>query len=136
MNEQDMSMAIRALAGSSKNVTISAEFKNISNAKQLLNLFIVNLCKATGFTPEQLLEEHIILLGGVQNCTKSDEVVQNCTEVVQKSTGTLGHGTSLNEEVYVEMDRLLREGFSNTKISEKIGVHRNTVSRRRKLLGL
>ena len=51
-----------------------------------------------------------------------------CTKV---KPATLGYSKSFTPDVYKEMDEMIRLGYSNKAISEKLGMHRNTVSVRR-----
>ena len=53
---------------------------------------------------------------------------KTCTVV---KPANLGYFNSFAPEVYAEMDNMIRLGYSNKAISEKLGIHRNTVSARR-----
>lgn len=55
---------------------------------------------------------------------------------VQICTDTKGYHSSYSDETYQEIDTMIRNGYSNAVISEKTGVHRNTISKRRSMLGL
>jgi hypothetical protein len=111
------------------NGRVSSSLCNLEGANDLLDVFLDNLSLATGISRDQIIEQLCVKEGIMQKCTTSDGDVQNCTK-------TLGYGKSLPEDVYAEIDKLLKEGFSNKVVSEKTGVHRNTISKRRIRLGL
>lgn len=115
---------------------VNESLKNVNGAVALTEVFIDKISKYTNVKKEDIYKQLELNNGSVQKCTTLNDDVQNCTSHVQNYTTGLGYSKSLNVEVYVEMNKLIREGFSNKVIAERLGVHRNTVSNRRKKLGI
>ena len=115
---------------------VNESLKNVNGAVALTEVFIDKISKYTNVKKEDIYKQLELNNGSVQKCTTLNDDVQNCTSHVQNYTTGLGYSKSLNVEAYVEMNKLIREGFSNKVIAERLGVHRNTVSNRRKKLGI
>lgn len=105
------------------------ELRNQDGAIELTKEFIRAVSKCTGTTEEEIYVQLFKNNPYVQNCTTSEDDVQNCTT-------KLGYNNTFDKSVYDKLDKLIREGFSNKVIAEKLGIHRNTVSNRRKKIGL
>lgn len=132
MNKVQLEQELRYVISGNVNESL----KNVNGAVALTEVFIDKISKYTNVKKEDIYKQLELNNGSVQKCTTLNDDVQNCTSHVQNCTTGLGYSKSLNVEVYVEMDKLIREGFSNKVIAEKLGVHRNTISNRRKKLGI
>jgi len=58
--------------------------------------------------------------------------VSNSTSV--DKIHTLGYGMSFTEDVYKELDAMIKVGYRNKVIAEKLGIHPNSVTNRRRKL--
>ena len=124
MDEQVLRMELMNVG----NGRISPTFKVEEKAKLLVKYFLIKISTLSGVSIESLLADFITPeVKPVQNCTSSQDDVQNCTS-------KLRHTNSLPVEVYAEIDKMIKEGYTTYAITKKLGVHRNTISKRRCLL--
>lgn len=122
MTNQDIAMTIRSMINSSSSMMLDARFQNKESAQQLLNYMLILISQKTNVTVENMLEPYLL---------KYNEIKRE-----KEKTLYSRYGTAFSDEVYAEMDRLIREGYNNKVIADRLGIHRNTVSsRRKKLMG-
>ena len=114
-----MVIAIRNMVNSSSSMMLDSRFQNKDNAKLLLKYFLVELSKKTGVPVEDLIE-------GLP--------VPSATKKNSGTTQQLRYGTAFSDELYARMDKLILNGYTNKAIADILGIHRNTVTNRRKKL--
>lgn len=88
---------------------VSSSFKNSVGADALIGQFIEDVQKACGV-----------------DCSAWRKV--DISEQIEVKTK---YNNSLSDDKYKEMDDMIRNGYTNSEIAIRTGVHRNTVSRRR-----
>ena len=116
MNREELYKAVLNLF--SHNFT--AQYRNFGYAKDVVESFVLEVSKVSGFKPDEL-------------CIFTPPKKQ---EQDKKYTNNADIGVSIGEDVNDVMEELIRAGWTNKAIAEKLFVHVNTVSRRRAKLGL
>lgn len=112
MDRQQLQLELRYMAQG----RLNQQLKNEDSAKEFALSFLKELSNMSGV-------DFNTLCNFAQS--KETEHVHNCTD-------TLGYPNSLTMDVYNTIDEMIQQGFTNKVISDKLGIHRNTVSKRRK----
>lgn len=126
------------------------QFRDERFAKETLEAIVKKISDISGLSITELCSfaqpvQNCTSIVNVQNCIDIEkEHVQNCTSNreltgFEKIFGELPeveykYANSLSDETYEKIDSLLKVGVSIAEVSRQTGVHRNTISKRRKLL--
>lgn len=159
MKVNEFNEALRGLAIGG-NFGLSDKYKSTDNAKEILKEMIRQLYLQTKIPIEKLIEdivseskiEYELEISSLKSVLKENDTIikeqdkiidslkadleKNKSELEKAATcttvkPTLGYRNSFSVEIYEEMDNMIRAGYSNKAISDKLGMHRNTVSARR-----
>lgn len=112
------------------------QFRDERFAKETLEALVKKISDISGLSIAELCSfaqpvQNCTSTVNVQNCTEEkDGSVQICTDAVVEPKYT----NALNDKTYEQIDSMLKAKYTNAEIARQTGVHRNTISKRRKLL--
>ena len=142
MRDSELNNAIRGLT-SGGCIGLSNEFKSPDKAKELIRDLIKQTSIKTGLHPSILVEDIVResrLEADAEIARLNAELKRKDVELEQFKAktkvkpATLGYSKTFAPEVYVEMDKMIRLGYSNRMIAERLNIHPNTVTNRRRKL--